>query len=92
MLSTSSSPPADLHFQAMQNASSEAEGARTGKGSVERSLQSDNNNILKVHWQEQVRDVGDQCERQTPPLAEKDVAFQECLENDKKFNFQYRDG
>lgn len=47
-----------------------------------------NNNVLKV----QVRDAGDQCERQTPLLVEKDVAFQECLENDKKFNFQYRDG
>lgn len=58
-----------------------------------RSLQGDNNHVLKVHWQERVRDVGDWCESQTPLLMEEeDVAFQDCLENDKKFHFQYRDG
>lgn len=64
-----------------------------GRGSMERSLQGDSNPILKVHWQERVKDVADQCESHASLLMEEDdVAFQECLENDKKFNFQYRDG
>lgn len=66
---------------------------RTGKGSVERSFQGDKDHTLKVHWQEQVRGERGWYESQTPlMMEEEDVAFQECLENEKKFNFQHRDG
>lgn len=63
-----------------------------GKGSAE-SFQGDKDHILKVHWQEQVKGEQGWCESQTSVIIqEEDVAFQEYLENEKKFDFQHRDG
>lgn len=45
---------------------------------------------MKVLWQEQVRGEWGWCESQTSLMVEDDVDFQECLENQKKFNFQQR--
>lgn len=79
----------ELQYVVSSEAGVSRPSARTGKGSIERRLYGGNNHVLKVHWQEQLRDVRDWCESQTPLLMEEDVAFLECLESDKIFNFQY---